>query len=386
MKVPLLDLQAQFRTIEQPLRQAIDEVLTTQRFILGPPVEGLEREIADYVGARHAIGVSSGTDALLCSLMAAGIGSGDEVITSTFTFFATAGSIARTGARPVFVDIRPDTYNLDPAAVERAITPRTRAIIPVHLFGQCADMDPIMELARRHDLLVVEDAAQSIGARHHGRAAGTMGHLGCFSFFPSKNLGGFGDGGMIVTNDDDLADRCRLLRVHGSRPKYWHHVIGGNFRLDALQAAVLRVKLRYLDGWHEARRRHAALYDSLFAGSGVGTPVVADGNISVFNQYVIRVAQRDSLREWLASRGVGSEVYYPVPLHLQPCFAALGGREGDCPVAEAAAREVLALPVYPELTDEQIRYVASCVLEHQQRSGAGSGGRQGTASATQRAD
>ncbi len=355
--VPLLDLRLQFGTIANEIRSAIDEVLESQRFILGPVVSAFEREVAAYCGARHAVGVSSGTDALLISLMALGIGRGDEVVTSPYTFFSTAGSISRVGARPVFVDIDPRTFNINPEGIERVISEKTKAILPVHLFGQCAEMDPILELADKHNLRVIEDAAQAVGARYKGRHAGTMGDLGCFSFFPSKNLGGFGDGGMVMTNNPPLAEKVTLLRTHGSKPKYFHSVIGGNFRLDAIQAAVLRVKLPHLDRWTEMRRRNAALYDQLLPPLPVVTPFVEKHNFSTYNQYVIRVQRRDELMSFLKERGIGCEIYYPLPLHLQACYEHLGYRKGDFPESEKAAGESLAIPVFPELTEQQLRYV-----------------------------
>jgi dTDP-4-amino-4,6-dideoxygalactose transaminase len=371
--VPLLDLKAQYAAIKDEVRAAMDPVLESQHFILGPEVEALEQEVAAYSQCVHGIGVSSGTDALLVSLMAIGIKPGDEVITSPYTFFATAGCIARLGARPVFVDIDPLTYNINPAGIEAAVTERTRAIVPVHLFGQMADMDPIMVVAGRHNLYVIEDAAQAIGAEYHGHRAGAIGHLGCFSFFPSKNLGGFGDGGMVTTNDPELAGRVRLLRGHGAQPKYYHKVVGGNFRLDALQAAVLRVKLKYLDGWTAARQRNAVTYRRLFTEAGlvtdnrqlktddsklsvvscqscVGLPHEAGYGRHIYNQFVIRCERRDALMAHLKQRGVGTEIYYPLPLHLQECFVDLGCRAGDFPESEQAAQETLALPIYPELT------------------------------------
>ncbi len=363
MKVPLLDLKAQFRTIEKDIRAAIDRVLESQHFIMGPEVTGLESEVAAFTQCSHAVGVSSGTDAILCALMACGVGPGDEVIVPTFTFFATAGCVSRLGARPVFADIEPDTYNIDPAKLGSLITPKTKAIIPVHLFGQCAEMDPIMDLVKGRNIYVIEDAAQALSAKYRGRPAGSIGHIGCFSFFPSKNLGAFGDGGMITTNDAALGERCALLRTHGSKPKYYHKIVGGNFRLDALQAAILRVKLKHLNDWSAARRRNAATYDRLLDGAAVTRPVVRPYNEMIFNQYVIRSKKRDALRKHLEERQVGTEIYYPLPLHIQECFANLGGREGQCPVAEAAAREVLALPIYPELTGEQQQYVAQCIRE-----------------------
>ena len=362
MTVKLLDLQAQYLPLRLEIRRAIDEVCDAQALILGPHVERFERSLADYCGTKHAIGVSSGTDALLCSLMAMGIGPGDEVICPSFTFFATAGSIARLGAVPVFAEIDPRTFNLDPGRIEEKVTPRTKAIMPVHLFGQVARMEPINDIARRHNLLVIEDAAQAIGAGRHGKRACALGFAGCLSFYPTKNLGAFGDAGAICTGDDAFAEKCRKLRVHGSGHTYHHEMIGGMFRLAAIQAAVLSVKLKYLEGWHEARRRHAKLYDELFAGSKVVTPFIEDGNWSVYNQYVVRVPDRDRVKQRLADKGIGTGVYYPVPLHLQQCFAHLGGREGNLPETERACREVLALPVYPELPEEHVRYVATELL------------------------
>jgi dTDP-4-amino-4,6-dideoxygalactose transaminase len=313
------------------------------------------------------VGVSSGTDALLVALMAEGIGPGDEVLTTPYTFFATAGSIARLGARPVFVDICPTSFNLDVSQLEARITPRTRAILPVHLYGQCADMDAILAIAGRHHLAVIEDAAQAIGAEIKGRRAGSMGHYGCFSFFPSKNLGGGGDGGMVVVQDAERAERLRVLRVHGSKPKYYHALIGGNFRLDTIQAAIVAAKLPHLDAWTAARQANAERYRQLFTAAGlvargiVGLPYVLPDVRHIFNQFVIRVPDRDSLREWLKEHGVGNEVYYPVPLHLQECFAYLGYHAGDFPESERAARETLALPIYPELNAQQAAYVVDCV-------------------------
>jgi len=386
--VPLLDLKAQYTAIRDEIRAAMDRVADAQQFILGPEVEALEREVAAYSGCAYGIGVSSGTDALLVALMAIDIRPGDEVITTPYTFFATAGSIARLGAVPVFVDIDPLTFNIDPTAIEARITPRTRVIMPVHLYGQMADMDPIMDIAQRYGLVVIEDAAQAIGSEYKGRRAGSIGHMGCFSFFPSKNLGGFGDGGMVTTNDAALAERIRLLRGHGAYPKYYHKLIGGNFRLDALQAAVLRVKLKYLDDWTAGRQRNAATYRRLFAEAGltidppscltagcharnkgdctlppgrVVLPVEAPDRRHIYNQFVIRVAQRDQVMAALKARQIGHEIYYPVPLHLQECFAYLGQRPGDLPASECAAAETLALPIYPELTDAMLAAVVEAV-------------------------
>ncbi|MBI1388570.1 MAG: aminotransferase class V-fold PLP-dependent enzyme [bacterium] len=363
--VPLLDLKAQYALIKDEIARALEPLYESQMFVLGPEVQALEDEIAAYSQCRHAIGVTSGTDALLIALMALGVAPGDEVITTAYTFFATAGVIHRLGARPVFVDIEPETFNISPDRVEAAITPKTKAIIPVHLYGQCAEMAPILGVAEKHGLPVIEDAAQAIGAEYQGRRAGSMGTVGCFSFFPTKNLGGFGDGGMVTVNDDALAEKLRVLRVHGMEPKYYHPMVGGNFRLDAIQAAVLRVKLRHLDDWSDARKRNAERYDRLFDNAGltdgrVVTPPVKQSR-HVFNQYVIRVQRRDELKRFLSENGVGCEVYYPVPLHLQECFADLGYKPGDLPVSEEAAQTTLALPIYPELTGEMQARVVDCV-------------------------
>jgi dTDP-4-amino-4,6-dideoxygalactose transaminase len=366
MKVPLLDLKAQYASIKPEIDVAIAAVIESQYFINGPQVKECEAAIAEYCRCKHAVGVSSGTDALLIVLMAEGIGPGDEVITTPYTFFATAGCIARLGAKPVFVDIDPETYNINPALIEAKVTPRTKAIIPVHLFGQMADMDPIMDIARRHNLVVIEDAAQAIGAEDKGRRAGSIGHYGCLSFFPSKNLGCFGDGGMVVTNDPARAEKLAILRAHGSRPKYYHKVIGGNFRLDTLQAAIVTVKLRHLDGWTAGRRRNAARYDRLLSEAGLIpgiTPPANRASRHIYNQYAIRTRRRDELQKHLKEQGIGTEVYYPVPMHLQECFAYLGHKAGDFPESERAAKESLALPVYPELTDEQAAYVVRCIRE-----------------------
>ncbi len=356
-KVPLLDLDAQYRPIRAEILAAMTRVCDSQRFIMGAEVEALERDLAVSLEAGEAIAVSSGTDALLAVLMALGIGAGDDVITSTYSFFATAGSIARVGATPVLVDIDPVTCNLDPEAVRMAITPRTRAIIPVHLYGLCADMDPILMCAAESGIPVVEDACQAIGATYHGRQAGAMGIAGCFSFFPSKNLGAFGDGGLVTTNDRALAHEVRLLRNHGAEPKYIHKRIGGNFRLDALQAAVLRVKLPHLARWTGMRRDNAARYDALFADAGlagrIALPVEPAGRRHIFNQYTVRVPERDRVRARLTEDGIGTEIYYPVPFHLQECFAPLGHARGNFPQAEAAADSTLALPIYGELSAAQ---------------------------------
>jgi dTDP-4-amino-4,6-dideoxygalactose transaminase len=363
MRVPLIDLRAQYVSIRNEVRSAIDRVCDAQRFILGPEVEALETEIAAYCRCAHAVGVSSGTDALLASLMAIDLKPGDEVITTPYSFFATAGEIARLGATPVFVDIDRRTYNMDPDKIEARITPRTRAIMPVHLFGQMADMSPIVQVAQRHKLIVIEDAAQAIGAELRGARAGSIGHMGCFSFYPTKNLGAFGDGGIITTNDAGLAERLRTLRSHGFKTKYHSEIIGGNFRLDEIQAAVLRVKLKYLDGWTEARRRNAVIYrDNLREGTPVELPFEVPGCRHIYNQFVIRTKNRDRLMANLREHGIGVEIYYPVPLHLQPCFKSAGGGPGDFPISEDAAGESLALPIYPELTAEMIGSVCSVLV------------------------
>ena len=365
MQVPLLDLRAQYQPIRKEIMEAIEAICDEQAFILGSRVADLEKAIQDYVGSSHAVGVASGTDAILLALMAYGVGPGDEVITAPYTFFATAGSISRLGARPVFVDIQPDSYNIDPHLLNPAITSRTKAILPVHLFGQCADMEQIQEVATARGLPVIEDAAQAIGADRRGRKAGGIGHAGCFSFFPSKNLGGFGDGGMVTTNDPGTAERVRLLRVHGSREKYLHEMVGLNSRLDALQAAVLKVKLRHLETWTQGRQRNAARYESLFAATKlldrISLPVVSEGNRHVYNQYVIRAAERDRLRAFLKEKGIGTEIYYPTPLHLQPCYRDLGYTIGAFPHSEQAAQETLALPIYAELTEDQQSYVVASI-------------------------
>src|SRR5436309_15658723 len=364
MQVPLLDLKAQYSTIKAEVEAALAEVMESQHFILGPKVEQCEKAIAEYSHCSHAVGVSSGSDALLACLMAENIGPGDEVITTPYTFFATVGAIARVGATTVFVDIDPVTYNLDVTKIASKVTSKTRAIIPVHLYGQMADMDVVMAVAEKHGFVVIEDAAQAIGAESKGRRAGSIGHYGCFSFFPSKNLGAAGDAGMIVTNDAKRAEKLRCLRSHGSKPKYYHKIVGGNFRLDALQAAVVSAKLPYLDGWTAVRQRNAKRYNQLLGEGGlaIGLPaVVTDRHI--FNQYVIRVSDRDKLQAHLKRNGVGTEVYYPVPLHLQECFAYLGYTAGSSPESERAAKETLALPVYPELTDSQAQFVAGWVRE-----------------------
>lgn len=369
MNVPLLDLSHQHLPLSGEIAKAISQVVDGNAFILGPEVSRLEKQIAEYCGTEFAVGVSSGTDALLVSLMAIGLGPRDEVITTPYTFFATAGSIARLGAKPVFVDVDPLTYNIDPEKIEEKITSRTKAILPVHLYGQCADGEAILKLGRKYNLYVIEDAAQAIGTQYRdGRKAGNMGDLGCFSFFPTKNLGGFGDGGMVVTNHPEMNGRIRMFRVHGSKPKYYHSLIGGNFRLDAVQAAVLNVKLPHLEEWNQTRRGNAVRYEALFEEScltknqTVRLPqaVFADSGVPnhhTYNQFVIQASDRDALRDYLREKGVGTEVYYPVPLHLQRCFQYLGHQEGNFPQAELAAKRTLALPIFPGLKPEQQEYV-----------------------------
>jgi dTDP-4-amino-4,6-dideoxygalactose transaminase len=366
MNVPLLDLRPQYETLRSELLAAIEQVIDSQQFVLGPAVTEFEKEIGGYLRVKQAIGCGSGSDALLLALMACDVKAGDEIITTPFTFFATGGAIARMSARPVFVDIDPRTYTLNPALVEGAISSRTRAILPVHLYGQCADMDRLAEIAARHDLPIIEDAAQAIGAEHRGQRAGSMGIIGCFSFYPSKNLGAAGDAGLLTTNDDEIANRLRKLRVHGGAKEYHHLEVGINSRLDSLQAAILRVKLRHLDSWSDARRQKAARYDELFADAKLEfelTPplVRADGR-HIFHQYVVRVPNhRDELMAYLDRHGIGTRVYYPIPLHLQECFKYLGYREGDFPHSEAATRETMALPCYPEMSDEQQEYVVETI-------------------------
>lgn len=366
--VPLLDLKKQYATLRDEVRAATDELFESQGFILGPKVEAFEKAIAEYVGVRHAVGMSSGTDAQLAAMMALGIGPGDDVVTSPYTFFASAGAVARLGARPVFCDVDPATCNVDPEKLAAAITPRTKAIQPVHLYGQCADMDPILDVARAKGIPVIEDACQSLGASYKGRKAGALGAFGAFSFFPSKNLGGFGDGGMVTTDDDEMAAKLRALRMHGETSRYHHAIVGGNFRLDALQAVVLHVKLPHLDAWAEGRRQNAAGIERRFLEhggrtyeeGGISFPREAPGCHHVFNQFVVRVARgrRDDLKERLTQLKIGHAIYYPVPLHLQECFAYLGGKAGDFPHAERAAMETLALPVFPELTGSQKAFLS----------------------------
>jgi dTDP-4-amino-4,6-dideoxygalactose transaminase len=385
MKVPLLDLTLQYQELKKELDEAVLRVSESQYFILGPEVEKMEKEFCEFLGCKYAIGVSSGTDALLLALMAIDLKPGDEVIVPTYSFFATAGVVSRLNAVPVLTDNDPVSFNIDPNEIENKITPNTRAIIPVHLYGQSADMDPIMEIAKNHNLIVIEDGAQAISSEYKdGRNAGTIGDMGCYSFFPSKNLGCYGDGGLIVTNDDELAHMLKIKRVHGGEPKYYHRVIGGNFRLDALQAAVISVKLPHLNQWSESRRKNAERYNQLFIGAGLAEEtgrtefdennsvllpkaVYKDfeglTNYHIYNQYIIRVEDRDDLRRALADNGVSTEIYYPVPFHLQDCFSDLGYHEGDFPHAENAGKSSLAIPIYPELRDEQLLYVVEKIKE-----------------------
>jgi len=363
MGIPLLDLKRQYQSIKSEMEQAALSVLESCSFILGPTVEKFEAEVANFLGVKHAVGVASGTDALVLALRAAGIGPGDEVITTPFTFIASAECITAVGARPVFVDIDPATFNIACDQIEAAITPRTKAIIPVHLFGLPVEMEPLLALSRRHGLMVVEDTAQAFGALYQGKRVGTLGEMGCLSFFPSKNLGGCGDGGMVVTDSEELAERVKVLRQHGSRRKYYHEIHGYNSRLDALQAALLQVKLRYVERWNELRRAKAHRYNELFADSSVITPTETEKSVHVYHQYTIRVPNRDHVIEGLVTKGIGHAIYYPVPLHLQEAYRTLGYREGDFPNAEAACREVLSLPIFPELTEEEQQTVAAAVLE-----------------------
>ncbi len=367
VNVPLLDLKAQFKTIKPEIMAAIEAVCDEQGFVLGPRVADLEQAVAKFVGVGHAVACASGSDALLLSMMALGVGHGDEVITVPFTFIATAGSISESGATPVFVDVDSETFNMDPAKIDAKITPRTKAVMPVHLFGQCADMDAINAIAKRRGLAVIEDACQAIGASRQGVKAGALGTTGCFSFFPTKNLGGYGDGGMITTTDAQLREKLAMLRVHGSRVRYVHELPGINSRLDALQAAILRVKLNHLEGWTAGRQRNAKRYERLFADAKllerVTLPKTDKGNVHVYNQFTVRAQKRDELRAYLKDKGVGTEIYYPIPLHLQECYRGLGCRKGDFPVSERAAEEVMSLPIYAELTEDQQAYVVRTIAE-----------------------
>lgn len=372
MKVPFFDLNLQFSSLEEEIKSALDEVFKTQQFILGSKVEALEQAIAHYCQTQYAIGVASGSDALLLSLMVLGIEKGDEVILPPFTFFSTAGAVSRVGATPVFTDIDPDTFNIDPSKIEEKITSKTKAIIPVHLFGQCADMDALLQLAKRNNLFVIEDAAQALGAEYRphpnsvGWRAGEMGNLGCFSFYPTKNLGAFGDAGMVVTHNTHWAEKIRLLRVHGSQPKYYHKWIGINSRLDAIQAAILLTKFKHLEEWHEERQKKAKSYGELLQDlqhsmNGFRLPMIQYMNRHIFHQYVIRVQERDQLRKFLTTNGIGTDIYYPLPLHLQECYSFLKYQRGDLPISEKTSDEVLALPIYPELTEEQQVYVVDLI-------------------------
>lgn len=374
MKVPLLDLKLQYAAIKEEIRQVTDEIFESQYFILGPNVEKLEKEIAGYCNTKYSVGVSSGSDALIICLMAAGIGADDLVLTTPYTFFATAGAINRVGARPVFADIEPETYNISPSGIEQAIgqlrddeKSRLKCIIPVHLYGQCAEMDKVSQIAEQYGLVVIEDAAQAIGSEYKGRRAGSIGDFGCFSFFPSKNLGAFGDGGIVTTSSEHLFEQLRIFRNHGSQPKYYHKYVGGNFRLDALQAAIVSVKLKYLDDWSRARQENADNYRKLFADAGldqIGLPVAIQDR-HIYNQFIIRVAnKRDDLRQHLQQSGIGTEIYYPLPLHIQECFSYLGYGKGDFPESESAAEQTLALPIYPELTDDQQAYVVNSIKNY----------------------
>ncbi len=363
MQVPMLDLKTQFSSIKQEVMSAIEEVCDSQMLCLGPAVQAFEHEAAEFCGCKHAIGVSSGSDALIIALMALDIKPGDEVITTPFTFFATAGAIARLGAKPIFVDADEQTYNIDPKLIEAKITPQTKAIMPVHLFGQMAQMQPILDLAKKHNLAVVEDAAQSIGAEQDHVPCGGIGDMGCFSFYPTKNLGAFGDGGMVTTNNDDLAATLKILRDHGQHPRYYYQRIGGNFRLDGIQGGVLSVKIKYLDEWSDKRRANAALYNELLADANVTCPAIESNNLSVYNQYTIRSSHRDQLQAYLAEKQIGSAIFYPKALHVQDCFADLGYSAGDFPVTETLCNEVISLPIFPELTEEQIRTVARAIGE-----------------------
>ena len=363
--IPLLDIKRQYKEIGSEIQEAVLNLLESGNYVLGPAVQRFEAEVAEYCGSDYAISCASGTDALLLALMAFEISEGDEVITTPYSFFSTASVIWRLGAKPVFCDIDPVTYNINPCLIEAKITKKTKAILPVHLYGQTADMTKINEIAMRHNLFVIEDAAQALGAEYKGKKSGTLSNIGCFSFFPTKNLGGYGDGGMMVTNNKELADKMKMLRVHGSSPKYYHKVVGINSRLDAIQAAALSVKLKYLDQWNEARRRNAGLYNQLLSEKDIITPKEASACKHIYNQYTIRVKDRDNLREYLKVKGIATEIYYPLPLHLQECFKDLGYKKGDFPESESAAKETLSIPVYPELTEGEIREVASAICNYE---------------------
>lgn len=366
MKVPMLDLSEQYQGLKSEVLEVLDGVMSSSRFILGDNVKKLEADVAKYSNVNHGIGCGNGSDAIHIALQALGVGPGDEVITTAFTFFATGGAIARAGATPVYVDIDPVTFNIDPSKIEAAITEKTKAIIPVHLYGQMADMESLAQIAAKHNLAIVEDAAQAIGAKHNGKSVGELGTAATYSFFPTKNLGAYGDGGMIVTDNDDVAEKCRVIRVHGSKPKYYHHVLGYNSRLDELQAAVLNVKFPHLDKWSEMRRKNADTYTSLLkekVGDHVVTPVEKEGNYHVFHQYTLRVEKRDELQKYLQDQGVSTMIYYPLPLHVQPVFQELGYKEGDLPITEKAAKEALSLPMFPELKREQQEYVVEKIAE-----------------------
>ncbi|MGG1572312.1 DegT/DnrJ/EryC1/StrS family aminotransferase [Fictibacillus sp. NRS-1165] len=367
MKVPMLDLSEQYQTLKEEIFASLEEIMSGSRFILGDNVKKLEKDVADYSAAKYGVGVANGSDALHISLLGCGVKQGDEVIVPSFTFFATAGAVARAGAVPVFVDIDPKTYNIDPAKIEAAVTEKTKAIIPVHLYGQMADMEPIAEIAKKHNLAIIEDAAQAIGSKYKGKNVGELGTTATYSFFPTKNLGGYGDGGMIITNDEDIAETMRVIRVHGSKPKYYHHILGYNSRLDELQAGILNVKFPHLNTWSEARREKAAVYTELLnekLGDLVVTPFVEEHNYHVFHQYTIQVPDRSGLQEFLKEQGIGSMIYYPKPLHLQPVFKELGYKEGDLPETEKAAERVLSLPMFPELKREQQEYVVEQIAAY----------------------
>ncbi|MDM5200732.1 DegT/DnrJ/EryC1/StrS family aminotransferase [Fictibacillus enclensis] len=367
MKVPMLDLSEQYQSLKEEIFASLEEIMSGSRFILGDNVKKLEQDVADYSSAKYGVGVANGSDALHISLLGCGVKAGDEVIVPAFTFFATAGAVARAGAVPVFVDIDPKTYNIDPAKIEAAVTEKTKAIIPVHLYGQMADMEPIAEIAKKHNLAIIEDAAQAIGSKYKGKNVGELGTTATYSFFPTKNLGGYGDGGMIITNDDAIAETMRVIRVHGSKPKYYHHILGYNSRLDELQAGILNVKFPHLNTWSEARREKAAVYTELLnekLGDLVVTPFVEEHNYHVFHQYTIQVPDRSGLQEFLKEKGIGSMIYYPKPLHLQPVFSELGYKEGDLPETEKAAETVLSLPMFPELKREQQEYVVEQIAAY----------------------